>query len=48
MSPAIAITEAITTLGEAERRFGLQRNEDKAFFTEWQQNLPDLSVVIRK
>lgn len=30
---AVAITEAITTLAEAERRFNLTRTEDEAFFS---------------
>jgi hypothetical protein len=30
-------TIAITTIAEAERRFGLIRNEDPDFFWEWQQ-----------
>ena len=38
----VAITEAITTLAEAERRFDLIRTEDEAFFAEWQQGLPAL------
>lgn len=29
---SIAITEAITTLAEAERRFNLSRTEDETFF----------------
>jgi hypothetical protein len=37
----VAITDAITTLAEAERRFNLTRIEDKAFFWEWQSDLPD-------
>jgi hypothetical protein len=36
MSETIAITDAITTIAEAERRFGLVRNEDPSFFWEWQ------------
>ncbi len=40
---SIAITDAITTLAEAERRFHLQRTEDESFFPEWHSNLPDLS-----
>lgn len=40
---AIAITEAITSLGEAERRFGLVRIEDAAFFPPWQTPLPELA-----
>lgn len=40
---SIAITEAITTLAEAERQFKLARTEDEAFFVEWQTQLPELS-----
>ena len=39
----IAITEAITTLAEAEQRLNVARNEDEAFFSEWQTFLPQLS-----
>ena len=42
---SIAITDAITTLAEAERRFNLSRTEDEAFFAEWQVGLPDLSSI---
>ena len=42
---SIAITEAITTLAEAERRFNLSRTEDEAFFSEWQTSLPELSMT---
>lgn len=38
-----AITEAITTLVEAERRFHLHRMENEQFFSEWRTGLPDLS-----
>jgi len=38
-----AITNAITTLAEAERRFNLARTEDEAFFWEWQAELPAVS-----
>ncbi len=38
----VAITEAITTIAEAERRFNLSRNEDERFFIEWQSSLPAL------
>jgi hypothetical protein len=41
---SVAITEAITTLAEAERRFNLSRTEDEAFFSEWQTSLPELSM----
>ena len=41
---SIAITEAITTLAEAERRFSLSRTEDETFFPEWQV-MPTLSMA---
>ncbi|MEO0376242.1 MAG: type I restriction endonuclease subunit R [Cyanobacteria bacterium P01_A01_bin.17] len=40
---SVAITEAITTLAEAEQRFQLTRTEDEAFFSEWSQSLPSLT-----
>jgi hypothetical protein len=40
---SIAITEAITTLAEANRRFGLMQSEDENLFPEWQIDLPELS-----
>ncbi len=42
--PTIAITDAIKTLAEAERRFGLVRSDDDDFFPEWQVDLPELSI----
>ncbi len=39
----IAITEAITTLAEAERKFHLHRTEEENFFPEWYANLPSLT-----
>ena len=44
-SMSVAITEAITTLAEAEERFHLTRTEDAAFFSEWWADLPQLSVA---
>jgi hypothetical protein len=41
----IAITDAIKTLAEAERRFGLGRSEDAAFFPEWRSDLPELTAA---
>ncbi|MGB7443461.1 MAG: type I restriction endonuclease [Coleofasciculaceae cyanobacterium] len=38
-----AITEAITTLAEAEQRFNLHRTEEEQFFSEWRINLPDIN-----
>ena len=40
---AVAITEALTTIAEAERALGLTRTEDESFFAEWQGELPKLS-----
>ena len=40
-----AITEAITTLAEAEQRFELLRTEEDAFFLEWKTDLPELSAA---
>ena len=39
----IAVTEAITTIAEAENLFDLSRTEEEAFFPEWQTSLSDLS-----
>jgi hypothetical protein len=38
----VAITEAVKTLAEAERRFNLSRSEDESLFLEWQVTLPEL------
>ena len=38
-----AITEAITTLAEAERQFNLHRTENKLFFSEWRTDLPEVT-----
>jgi hypothetical protein len=43
----ISITEAITTLAEAEGRFHLQRTENEEFFSEWRTGLPDLTEAER-
>lgn len=40
---SVAITEAITTLAEAEERFQLTRTDDEAFFLEWCTDLPELT-----
>ena len=42
--PTIAITDAIKTIAEAERRFGLVRSEEDQFFSEWRVGLPELSI----
>ena len=38
-----AISQAITTLAEAESRFNLRRTEDEHFFPEWSEDLPPLT-----
>jgi hypothetical protein len=44
MSETIMITDAITAIAEAERRFGLIRNEDPDFFGEWQHFPAELTA----
>lgn len=39
----VAITDAIQTIAEAERRFELSKIEEPSFFPEWQMGLPILS-----
>ncbi len=39
---SVVITDAITTIAEAEGRFGLGRSEAESFFAEWQQDWPEL------
>ena len=41
--PTIAVTEAITTIAEAEDKFGLSLSESADFFTEWRNQLPEIS-----
>jgi hypothetical protein len=43
MTRTKAITEAITSLAEAENRFGYVRMEEEEFFPEWCSNLPAIS-----
>jgi Type I restriction enzyme R protein N terminus (HSDR_N) len=45
MAKVIAVTEAFKSLADVESRLGLTRSEDKTFFREWQESLPDLSGV---
>ena len=40
---SVAITDAITTLAEAEQRFALTRSEAAQFFLEWSTDLPQLT-----
>jgi hypothetical protein len=41
----LAVTEAVTTIAEAERKFGLSRSESKDFFTEWYDELPAMKSL---
>ncbi len=43
MMQTVAVTQAITTIAQAEERFGLSRATAEDFFTEWQQDLPELT-----
>jgi hypothetical protein len=45
MAKVIAVTEAFKSLADVESRLGLTRSEDKTFFTEWRESLPNLSAV---
>ncbi|HBQ99008.1 MULTISPECIES: hypothetical protein [unclassified Roseofilum] len=38
-----AITQKITTIGEAEQHFNLVQTVAPDFFTEWQVDLPELT-----
>ncbi|WP_008317519.1 type I restriction enzyme HsdR N-terminal domain-containing protein [Leptolyngbya sp. PCC 6406] len=44
----VAITEAITTLAEVERRFHLHRTEDEDFFAEWQSPRPKVGLEVQR
>jgi len=39
----LAVTETVTTIAEAERKFGLSRSESKNFFIEWYDQLPEIN-----
>jgi hypothetical protein len=41
----LAITDYIDSLAEAEAQFGLSRNDDPLFFSEWTRDLPELSAL---
>ena len=43
MTQTKAITDAITTLADAEDRFGFIRIEDEQFFSEWCEELPAIT-----
>lgn len=48
MPISLAVTEAITSINEAESRFNFSRNSDLQFFSEWQENLPELTQAERQ
>lgn len=43
MTQTVAITEAITTITDAQNRFGLVRIEDEQFFPEWCEGLAEMT-----
>lgn len=43
MVQTVGITKAITNLEEAQEKFNLSQKDDRLFFTEWYENLPDLN-----
>lgn len=45
MVQVLAVTDYIDSLAKAEAQFGLSRNDDPAFFSEWSSNLPELSTA---
>ncbi|GBO55480.1 hypothetical protein APA_3631 [Pseudanabaena sp. lw0831] len=40
----LAVTETVTTIVDAEQKFGLSRSESKNFFTEWYDQLPEIKA----
>jgi hypothetical protein len=47
MVQTIGVTQAVTNLNEAHRKLALTPNGDPAFFTEWLEALPELSLAER-
>jgi hypothetical protein len=43
MVQTVGITKAITNLEEAQAKFNLSQTDDRLFFTEWYENLPELN-----
>jgi len=43
MPQTIAITKAITNLNEAQQKFNITQTNDPQFFTEWLNDLPELT-----
>jgi hypothetical protein len=48
MAINLAVTEAIESINEAESRFNFSRTTDLQFFSEWQENLPELTQAERE
>ncbi|KAF3885260.1 MULTISPECIES: type I restriction endonuclease subunit R [Nostocales] len=44
MIQTVGITKAITNLNQAHAKFNLSQNTDSEFFTEWYEDLPELTV----
>ncbi len=44
MAKVVAVTDTCKTLAEVERRFDLSRSDDRNFFPEWREALPEISV----
>ena len=40
-----AIQASELTLREVETKFGLEESQDVSFFSEWEENLPELTDV---
>ncbi len=40
----LAVTETVTTIADAEQKFGLSRSESTEFFTEWYDKLPEINA----
>ena len=43
MVPTVGITKAITSLTDIRDKFNLRQSDDPQFFTEWYENLPELT-----
>jgi Type I restriction enzyme R protein N terminus (HSDR_N) len=43
MPQILAVTDAVTTINQAEARFNLRRATDPQFFSEWTEALPELT-----
>lgn len=48
MTKTLTITEVVTSLNEAESRFNIRQSDNLEFFSEWQNNLPELTQSERE